>query len=62
MYADDTQLYKSVKASQVLSVLKDTTKYFVSIKAWMTLNKLKLNDAKTDIYNTLLNIDKDKYS
>ena len=33
MYADDTQLYKSVKASQILSVLKDTTECFVSIKA-----------------------------
>ena len=49
MYADDTQLYKSAKASQILSVLKDTTECFVSIKAWMTQNKLKLNDAKTDI-------------
>ena len=49
MYANDTQLYKSVKASQILSVLKDTTECFVSIKAWMTQNKLKLSDAKTDI-------------
>ena len=31
MYADDTQLYKSAKASQILSVLKDTTECFVSI-------------------------------
>ena len=29
MYADDTQLYKSTKASQILSVLKDTTERFV---------------------------------
>ena len=49
MYADDTQLYKSAKASQILSVLKDTTECFVSIKAWMTPNNFKLNDAKTDI-------------
>ena len=49
MYADDTQLYKSAKASQILSVLKYTTECFVSIKAWMTQSKLKLNDAKTDI-------------
>ena len=49
MYADDTQLYKSAKAGQILSVLKDTTKCFVSVKAWMTQNKLKLNDPKTDI-------------
>ena len=49
MYADVTKLYMSAKASQILSVLKDTTKCFVSIKAWMTQNKLKLNDAKTDI-------------
>ena len=42
-------LYKSAKTSQILSVLKDTTECFVSIKAWMTQNKLKLNDAKTDI-------------
>ena len=49
MYTDDTQLYKSAKANQILSVLKDTTECFVSIKAWMTQNKLKLNDAKTDI-------------
>ena len=49
MYADDTQLYKSAKASQILSVLKDTTECFVSIKAWMTQNKLKIKDAKTDM-------------
>ena len=49
MYADDTQLYKSTKVSQILSVFKDTTECFVSIKAWMTQNKLKFNDAKTDI-------------
>ena len=49
MYADDTQLYRSAKASQILSVLKDNTACFVSIKAWMTQNKLKLNDANTDI-------------
>ena len=36
MYADVTQLYTSAKASQILSVLKDTTKCFLSIKAWMT--------------------------
>ena len=48
-YSDDIQLYKSAKASQILSVLKDTTACFVSIKAWTTKNKLKLNDAKTDI-------------
>ena len=49
MYAADTQLYKSAKASQILSVLKDTTECSVSVKAWMTQNKLKLNDANTDI-------------
>ena len=49
MYADDTQLYKSAKASQILSVVKDTTECFVSIKVWMTQIELKLNDAKTDI-------------
>ena len=49
MYAADTQLYTSAKASQILSVLKDTTECSVSVKAWMTQNKLKLNDANTDI-------------
>ena len=49
MYAADTQLYKSTKANRILSVMKDTTECSVSVKAWMIQNKLKFNDAKTDI-------------
>ena len=50
-YADDTQLYIPFKLndpSDKLSALKKTEACILDIKLWMTRNKLKLNDDKTE--------------
>ena len=50
-YADDTQLYIPFELndpSDKLSALKKTEACIIDIKAWMTQNKLKLNDDKTE--------------
>ncbi len=50
LYADDTQIYMSFKpAASHLNVEKiKLEKCIEDIKQWMTLNKLKLNDNKTE--------------
>ena len=51
-YADDNQLYISFKPSSSASELKAVTALqdcILDIKAWMTANKLKLNDDKTEL-------------
>ena len=49
MYADDTQLYKSAKPSDTTKLIMDVQSCIVAVKAWMTPNKLKMNDDKTEI-------------
>lgn len=49
LYADDTQLYKSVPVHNVPTMLADLCKCTSSIKKWMTDNKLKMNGEKTEI-------------
>ncbi len=49
MYADDTQLYKSVPANQIDGLLSDASTCILAVKDWMLANKLKLNDDKTEI-------------
>ena len=51
LFADDTQLYKSFHpdgASMDLAV-KDVEECCRNIKTWMTQNRLKLNDEKTEV-------------
>ena len=48
-YADDTQLYTPMCAVDERDVVKRTESCVASIKSWMTDNKLKLNDDKTEI-------------
>ena len=48
LYSDDTQLYLSVTPDEIDSLLKITSDCFTDIKNWMTENKLKLNDDKTE--------------
>ena len=52
LYADDTQLYLSFDFKDPLSqmeCLSKTQRCVSQIKSWMTQNKLKLNDDKTEI-------------
>ena len=52
LYADDTQLYMSFSCSDETSqsnCLQHLQTCVSSIKAWMTCNKLKLNDDKTEV-------------
>ena len=47
-YADDTQLQDKDKPDNVHSLLTRTADCFDDVKNWMTANKLKLNDDKTE--------------
>ena len=49
VYADDTQLYKSTPASNVEKIIKELSTCVFSIQEWMTSNKLKMNNEKTEI-------------
>ena len=48
-YADDTQLYKSTQWDKVDTLVERLQLCFSDIKAWMNENKIKLNDAKTEV-------------
>ena len=47
-FADDTQLHKSAKPSHVGELVESMEACIQDIKSWMTCNKLKLNDDKTE--------------
>ena len=47
-YADDTQLLKSSSPDQLPALLQSIEACVSDIKHWMTANKLKLNDDKTE--------------
>ena len=49
MYADDTQLYDSCAPSNFMSLSQNLERCCSSIKSWMTSNKLKLNEEKTEV-------------
>ena len=48
-YADDTQLYKSSPPDHLPELLQSIEACTSDIKSWMTLNKLKLNEEKTEV-------------
>ena len=48
LFADDTQLPKSAPLSEVTNLTKELNACTDDIKTWMTENKLKLNDDKTE--------------
>jgi hypothetical protein len=48
-FADDTQLQKSSAPQNFDSLLSSMQDCINDIKSWMTFNKLKLNDSKTEI-------------
>ena len=48
VYADDTQIYVSFKCDDPLQALGKINVCISDIRRWMILNKLKINDAKTE--------------
>ena len=48
MYADGIQLYLSTDPSQFASARSSLERCILDVRAWMTANKLKLNDSKTE--------------
>ena len=46
--ADDTQIYVSFKCDDPLQALGKIHLCILDIRRWMILNKLKINDAKTE--------------
>ena len=48
-FADDTQLYRSSKPSDVTESIKNIETCIQGVKGWMGENKLKLNDDKTEV-------------
>jgi len=48
-FADDTQLHKSCSPEQLKLSIDTLQECIVDIKRWMTENKLKLNDSKTEV-------------
>ena len=49
LYADDTQLYGSVNPADLDSLKLRMQSCISEIKTWMTVNKLQLNDKKTEV-------------
>ena len=48
LFADDTQLLQSCKPTEIATLTETLQTCTVDIKTWMTRNKLKLNDDKTE--------------
>jgi len=48
LYADDSQIYKFSYFNQISNVVTSTEMCVAKVKKWMTVNKLKLNDDKTE--------------
>ena len=48
VHADDTQMYVSFKCDDPLQALGKINLCITDIRRWMILNKLKINDAKTE--------------
>lgn len=49
MYADDTQLYQSAYVDQIDTLAGNVESCIENIYVWMSANKLKMNDEKTEI-------------
>ena len=48
-YADDTQLYLCIEPSSIHDLIFSVEQCITEVKHWMHVNKLKLNDEKTEI-------------
>ena len=50
IYADDTQIYMSLSVSNAEESLAKLQNCLMSVPAWMTVSKLKLNPSKTEFH------------
>ena len=48
MYADDTQIYKSCRPSEIVDTINSIEQCISNAKTWMFHNKLQMNDDKTE--------------
>ena len=48
-YADDTQIYQCVEPCQLTLLISSLNKCVENVSFWMTANKLKLNERKTEV-------------
>ena len=48
-FSDDNQLYKSGNITQLPEIIHSTQSCISDVKAWMTNNKLQLNNDKTEV-------------
>ena len=49
LYADDTQLNGSVYPNELLDLINTFEHCIAEVKTWMKVNKLQLNDEKTEV-------------
>ena len=49
MYADDTQLYASDRPSNIDSLVLTMSECINEVMKWMKINKLKMNEEKTEV-------------
>ena len=47
IYADDTQIYKSCRPSEIVDTINSIEQCISNVKTWMFHNKLQMNDDKT---------------
>ena len=48
MFADDTQIYKSCRLSEVVDTVNSIEQCILNVNIWMLHNKLQMNDDKTE--------------
>ena len=48
MYADDTQIYKSCRQSEIVDTINSIEQCISNVKTWMFHNKLQMNDDKIE--------------
>ena len=48
IYADDTQIYKSCRPSEIVHTINSIEQCISNVKTWMLHNKLQMNDDKTE--------------
>ena len=48
IYADDTQICKSCKPSEIVDTINSIEQCISNVKTWMFHNKLQMNDDKTE--------------
>ena len=52
-YADDSQLYLSIESIYINDSIFNVEQCLVDVKTWMRINKLSLNDDKTEAIGCL---------